>query len=138
MTDFADQVADIGACIADIRREVSKVVVGQTSMIDGLLIGLLTGGHVLLEGVPGLAKTLTVNTFADALGVHFQRVQFTPDLLPADLVGTMIYDPAQKDFVSRKGPVFTNILLGDEITALAALGTLLVIVGAFLASRRDT
>ncbi|HEX6589493.1 MAG TPA: AAA family ATPase [Longimicrobiales bacterium] len=98
-----------------IREELHKRVVGQEQMIDGLLIGLLTGGHVLLEGVPGLAKTLTVRSLAETLDVSFQRVQFTPDLLPADVVGTMIYNQGSGEFTAKKGPIFANLLLADEI-----------------------
>ena len=98
-----------------IRTELQKRVVGQEAMIDRLLIGLLTGGHVLLEGVPGLAKTLTVRSLADAMSATFERIQFTPDLLPADVVGTMIYNQRTGDFTARRGPIFANILLADEI-----------------------
>jgi len=98
-----------------IRAELHKRVVGQEAMIDRLLIGLLTGGHVLLEGVPGLAKTLTVRSLADAMAATFERIQFTPDLLPADVVGTMIYNQRTGDFTARKGPIFANVLLADEI-----------------------
>jgi MoxR-like ATPase len=96
-------------------REVSRRIVGQTDMLEGMVIGLLTEGHVLLEGVPGLAKTLAVKTLADVLDSGFKRIQFTPDLLPADLIGTMIYRPQTGDFVPRKGPIFSNIILADEI-----------------------
>jgi len=98
-----------------IRDELHKRVVGQEEMIDGLLVGLLTGGHVLLEGVPGLAKTLTVRSLAETLDVSFARVQFTPDLLPADVVGTMIYNQGSGAFTVKKGPIFANLLLADEI-----------------------
>jgi MoxR-like ATPase len=98
-----------------IRGELHKRVVGQDAMIDRLLIGLLTGGHVLLEGVPGLAKTLTVRSLAEAMDASFERIQFTPDLLPADVVGTMIYNQRTGDFTPRRGPIFTNVLLADEI-----------------------
>jgi len=98
-----------------IRAELHKRVVGQDEMIEGLLIGLLTGGHVLLEGVPGLAKTLTVRSLADTLDVDFARIQFTPDLLPADVVGTMIYNQRTGEFSAKHGPVFANLLLADEI-----------------------
>jgi MoxR-like ATPase len=98
-----------------IRTELRKRVVGQDAMVDRLLIGLLTGGHVLLEGVPGLAKTLTVRSLADAMSATFERIQFTPDLLPADVVGTMIYNQRTGDFTARRGPIFANILLADEI-----------------------
>ncbi len=95
--------------------EVGRVIVGQKSMVERLLIGLLSDGHVLMEGVPGLAKTLTVRTLADAIRTSFQRIQFTPDLLPADLVGTLIYDPRKTEFETRKGPIFANVILADEI-----------------------
>jgi MoxR-like ATPase len=98
-----------------ITRELHKRIVGQDEMIERLLIGLLTGGHVLLEGVPGLAKTLTVRSLAEAIDASFERVQFTPDLLPADVIGTMIYNQRTGEFVARKGPVFANLLLADEI-----------------------
>ncbi|HEX6307842.1 MAG TPA: MoxR family ATPase [Longimicrobiales bacterium] len=98
-----------------IRAELHKRVVGQEAMIERLLIGLLTGGHVLLEGVPGLAKTLTVRSLADAMSASFERIQFTPDLLPADVVGTMIYNQRTGDFSARHGPIFANIVLADEI-----------------------
>jgi MoxR-like ATPase len=98
-----------------IKTELHKRVVGQEEMIDRLLIGLLTGGHVLLEGVPGLAKTLTVRSLAETIHASFERVQFTPDLLPADVVGTMIYNQRTGEFSARKGPIFANIVLADEI-----------------------
>lgn len=98
-----------------IHREMGKVVIGQRYMIDRLLIGLFTGGHVLLEGVPGLAKTLTVNTLAKVLNLSFKRLQFTPDLLPADLIGTMVYNQRDSVFEVKKGPIFANIILADEI-----------------------
>lgn len=100
--------------------EISKVVVGQKEMLDGILIGLLTGGHVLLEGVPGLAKTLTISAVANSISLNFQRIQFTPDLLPTDLIGTMIFNPQTGEFVPKKGPVFTNIILADEINRAPA------------------
>jgi MoxR-like ATPase len=96
-------------------QEVSKRIIGQREMLEGMMTGLLTEGHVLLEGVPGLAKTLAVKTLAEVLDAGFKRIQFTPDLLPADLIGTMIYRPQTGDFVPRKGPIFTNIILADEI-----------------------
>lgn len=95
--------------------EVSKTVVGQSYMVNRLLIGLFTNGHILLEGVPGLAKTLTVNTLAKALNLNFQRIQFTPDLLPADLIGTMIYNQKEGSFEVKKGPIFANLILADEV-----------------------
>ncbi|MYA10373.1 MAG: MoxR family ATPase [Gemmatimonadetes bacterium] len=94
---------------------VGGVIVGQKAMVEQLLVGLLSDGHVLMEGVPGLAKTLTVRTLADAIRTSFQRIQFTPDLLPADLIGTLIYDPRKSEFKTRKGPVFANVILADEI-----------------------
>ena len=103
-----------------IRAELDKVVVGQRYMIDRLLIGLLADGHLLLEGVPGLAKTTAVKTLAQALHTTFSRVQFTPDLLPADVIGTQIYDPRQGSFSTRRGPVFANLLLADEINRAPA------------------
>ena len=96
-------------------KEVSKVVVGQEYMVNRLLIGLFTNGHILLEGVPGLAKTLTINTLAQVLHLDFQRIQFTPDLLPADLIGTMIYNQKNAEFEVKKGPIFSNLILADEI-----------------------
>ena len=95
--------------------EVGRVIVGQKTMVERLLVGLLADGHVLMEGVPGLAKTLTVRTLADAIRTSFQRIQFTPDLLPADLIGTLIYDPRETEFKTRKGPIFANVILADEI-----------------------
>ena len=106
--------------IQDIKNEIHKVVVGQESMIDGLLIGLFCDGHILLEGVPGLAKTTTINALAKTLGLEFKRVQFTPDLLPSDIIGTQIYDPAKNEFKIKRGPVFTNLLLADEINRAPA------------------
>lgn len=100
--------------------EIAQVVVGQQPMIERLLIGLFTGGHVLLEGVPGLAKTLTVHTLAQTLGLHFQRIQFTPDLLPADLIGTMIYNTQRSEFQVKKGPIFANLILADEVNRAPA------------------
>src|SRR5579875_1415620 len=100
--------------------EVGKRVVGQHYMIERLLIGLLTGGHVLLEGVPGLAKTLTVRTLAETISTSFQRIQFTPDLLPADVIGTQVYDQSTGRFSIKKGPIFANIILADEINRAPA------------------
>ena len=98
-----------------LRQELSKVIVGQSHLVDTLLIGLLSNGHILLEGVPGLAKTLAITTLAKAVDADFSRIQFTPDLLPADLIGTLIYSQKSEDFVVRKGPVFANFVLADEI-----------------------
>jgi MoxR-like ATPase len=108
------------AFVEKLNAEVGKVIIGQKAMIERILIGLLTGGHVLLEGVPGLAKTLTVKTLADTLAMKFQRIQFTPDLLPADIVGTVIYNQARGEFVPKKGPVFANLVLADEINRAPA------------------
>ena len=103
-----------------IKSEVAKVVVGHEKMIDGLLIGLLCEGHILIEGIPGLAKTTTVKALSESLGLNFKRVQFTPDLLPSDILGAEIYDPQRNDFKIKKGPVFTNLLLADEINRAPA------------------
>jgi MoxR-like ATPase len=100
--------------------EVNRVVVGQRDMLEAILMGLLTGGHVLLEGVPGLAKTLTISSISKAISLDFQRIQFTPDLLPTDLIGTMIFNPKSGEFLPKKGPVFTNIVLADEINRAPA------------------
>ncbi|RLA70970.1 MAG: ATPase [Epsilonproteobacteria bacterium] len=106
--------------IEAIKSEVAKVVVGQEKMIDGLLIGLLCEGHILIEGIPGLAKTTTVKALSESLGLAFKRVQFTPDLLPSDILGAEIYDPQQNSFKIKHGPVFTNLLLADEINRAPA------------------
>lgn len=106
--------------VENIKTEISKVMVGQEKMIEGLLVGLLTRGHILLEGVPGLAKTTAVNALAGSLGLDFKRVQFTPDLLPSDIIGTEIYDPSNNSFRIKQGPVFTNLLLADEINRAPA------------------
>jgi MoxR-like ATPase len=108
------------AFVERLKREVQKVIVGQEYMIDRLLIGILCEGHLLLEGVPGLAKTLTVKTLASAIQTGFQRIQFTPDLLPADLIGTMIFDQKRSEFVPHQGPIFSNIILADEINRAPA------------------
>ena len=106
--------------IQNIKTEVSKVLVGQEKMIEGLLAGLICQGHILLEGVPGLAKTTAVNALAKSLGLDFKRVQFTPDLLPSDIIGTEIYDPSTNTFKIKQGPIFTNLLLADEINRAPA------------------
>jgi MoxR-like ATPase len=113
-------VARESAVVDRITNEVGKVIVGQTYMIERILIGLLAGGHVLLEGVPGLAKTLTVRTLCDAISAKFARIQFTPDLLPADVVGTVIYNQQKGEFTSKLGPVFANLVLADEINRAPA------------------
>ncbi|MCD6258135.1 MAG: MoxR family ATPase [Helicobacteraceae bacterium] len=106
--------------IQEIKKEVAKVVVGQERMVDSLLIALLCEGHILIEGVPGLAKTTTVNALAKSLGLNFKRAQFTPDLLPSDILGAEIYDPQSNNFKIKKGPIFTNLLLADEINRAPA------------------
>jgi MoxR-like ATPase len=106
--------------VQDVTRQTARRVVGQEYMVERLLISLLTGGHVLLEGVPGLAKTLTVRTLAETIDTTFQRIQFTPDLLPADVVGTQVYDQATGNFLVKKGPIFANIILADEINRAPA------------------
>jgi len=106
--------------ITNIKTEISKVLVGQEKMVEGLLAGLLCRGHILLEGVPGLAKTTAVNALAKTLGLDFKRVQFTPDLLPSDIIGTEIYDPSNNSFKIKQGPIFTNLLLADEINRAPA------------------
>jgi len=113
-------VARESAFVDDLMAEIGKVIVGQTGMVERILVGLLAGGHVLLEGVPGLAKTLTVRTLCDAISAKFSRIQFTPDLLPADLVGTVIYDQRTGGFSSKLGPVFANFVLADEINRAPA------------------
>jgi len=106
--------------VQNIKTEISKVLVGQEKMVEGLLAGLLCRGHILLEGVPGLAKTTAVNAMAKTLGLDFKRVQFTPDLLPSDIIGTEIYDPSNNSFKIKQGPIFTNLLLADEINRAPA------------------
>ncbi|MBU1432269.1 MoxR family ATPase [Myxococcota bacterium] len=115
-----DLVRDESGFVDEIISEIDKVIVGQRGMVERVLLGLLTGGHILLEGVPGLAKTLTVNTLAQTLDARFQRIQFTPDLLPADLIGTLIYNPKSGEFTPKKGPIFANIVLADEINRAPA------------------
>src|ERR687891_3003225 len=105
---------------AELMEELGRVIVGQRAMLERLLIGLLADGHVLLEGVPGLAKTLSIRTLAGSIAAQFHRIQFTPDLLPADLIGTMIYNQRSGDFSVQKGPIFTNLLLADEINRAPA------------------
>jgi MoxR-like ATPase len=108
------------AVLDNVRTEIRKVIVGQDELIERLLIGLLCNNHILIEGVPGLAKTLSVTTLARTIQASFQRIQFTPDLLPADLIGTLIYNPRSGDFTTRRGPIFTNIILADEINRAPA------------------
>ncbi len=113
-------VAEESTFVAPLIREVGEVVIGQTHMVQSALIAILTGGHILLEGVPGLAKTLLCKTLADVMDVAFQRIQFTPDLLPADLVGTMVFRPEKGDFAVKKGPIFAHLVLADEINRAPA------------------
>ncbi|MFM7230910.1 MAG: AAA family ATPase [bacterium] len=116
----ARRIESAGDTLSRVRDEVARAVVGQRAMVDRLLIGLLTGGHVLLEGVPGLAKTLAVSSLAQALSLRFRRIQFTPDLLPADLTGTLSYNPKDGTFHAKKGPLFANIVLADEVNRAPA------------------
>src|SRR5687767_2364105 len=115
-----DRVSYSGRFLENLRNEVGKVIVGQTYMMDRLLIGLLSNGHILLEGVPGLAKTMTIRSLAQAIHAKFSRIQFTPDLLPADVIGTMIYNQQKNEFVVRRGPIFANFILADEINRAPA------------------
>ena len=115
-----DQVKEASAFAYRLREEIGTVIVGQRYLIDRLLIGLLTGGHVLLEGVPGLAKTLAVRSLAEIIAATFSRIQFTPDLLPADVIGTMVFDQKNQEFRVKKGPLFANIILADEINRAPA------------------
>jgi MoxR-like ATPase len=116
----SDRVKEGSAFVYKLREEISRVVVGQRYVVDRLLIGLLSNGHILLEGVPGLAKTLSVKTLAESVDASFHRIQFTPDLLPADLVGTLIYNPRDGEFTTKTGPIFANIILADEINRAPA------------------
>ena len=115
-----ERISHASQFVDKLREEISHVIVGQTHMLDRLLIGLLSNGHVLLEGVPGLAKTLTIKSLAQAIHAKFSRIQFTPDLLPADVIGTMIYNQQKSEFVVRKGPIFANFILADEINRAPA------------------
>jgi MoxR-like ATPase len=115
-----EKISHAGQFIDRLREEVGHVIIGQSHMLDRLLIGLLSNGHVLLEGVPGLAKTLTIKSLAQAIHAKFSRIQFTPDLLPADVIGTLIYNQQKNEFVVRKGPIFANFILADEINRAPA------------------
>jgi MoxR-like ATPase len=117
---ITEQVKETSAWVRDLEHEIGKVVIGQQYLVQRLIVGLLANGHVLLEGVPGLAKTLSVRTLASAVQADFKRIQFTPDLLPADILGTMIFNPREGDFHTRKGPVFANFVLADEINRAPA------------------
>ncbi len=118
--ELTQQVKEQGRWIAPLQQEIARVIVGQRLLIDGLLVGLLTNGHILLEGVPGLAKTLAVKTLAGCIQTGFSRIQFTPDLLPADLIGTLIYNPRTGEFTTKQGPLFSNLILADEINRAPA------------------
>ncbi len=120
ITQLKDTIAEKSEFVQTLKNEVQKVIVGQEAMIDRILIALLTGGHILIEGVPGLAKTSAIKTVSDTLQTAFRRIQFTPDLLPADLIGTLIYNPKEGDFTIKKGPIFANIILADEINRAPA------------------
>jgi MoxR-like ATPase len=120
ISELTELIRQESAFVAALQGELSKVIVGQRYMIERLLIGLLANGHVLLEGVPGLAKTLAVKSLASVINTKFQRIQFTPDLLPADLIGTLIYNPRDGTFSVKRGPVFANIILADEINRAPA------------------
>lgn len=118
--ELNDKVKEASTWTNLLRQEISRVIIGQKNLVDSLLIGILTNGHVLLEGVPGLAKTLTIKTIAAGIHCQFQRIQFTPDLLPADIIGTLVYNPKESDFYTRKGPIFANLILADEINRAPA------------------
>ena len=120
LKEATDRIAAQAELVSKIREEVAKVIVGQEKLVDRLILALATDGHILLEGVPGLAKTLSVNTLACVSGMEFKRISFTPDLLPADVVGTLVYSPKTGEFTPKKGPVFTNLLLADEINRAPA------------------
>jgi len=117
---LTQNVREASAWIPPLREQIGRALIGQTYLVDRLLIGLLANGHVLLEGVPGLAKTLSIRTLAAAIDAKFSRIQFTPDLLPADIVGTLIYNPREGSFFTKKGPVFANLVLADEINRAPA------------------
>ena len=118
--EFNEQIAQKSAWVSAVKQEMAKVVVGQQKLVNRLILSLLCKGHVLLEGVPGLAKTLSVKALAGTMQAAFSRIQFTPDLLPADLLGTMIYNPEERQFTAKQGPVFANLILADEINRAPA------------------
>lgn len=120
VTAINEKVKQESTFIIGLKQEIEKVIVGQQYLIERLLVGLLANGHVLVEGVPGLAKTLSVKTLSQAINTKFQRIQFTPDLLPADLIGTLVYNPKDGTFITKKGPIFANIILADEINRAPA------------------
>ncbi|OQX53691.1 MAG: ATPase [Candidatus Omnitrophica bacterium 4484_213] len=115
-----EKVREESAFVSGLVSEIRKVIIGQRYLIDRLLVGLLANGHVLVEGVPGLAKTLSIKTLSQAINTKFQRIQFTPDLLPADLIGTLVYNPKEGTFTTKKGPIFANVILADEINRAPA------------------
>ncbi len=115
-----EKIKNESVLLSNLKEEIGRVIVGQHDMINKIIIGLLSGGHILIEGVPGLAKTLTVSTLARALDINFNRIQFTPDMLPADLIGTMVYNQKTGDFLVKKGPIFSSIILADEINRAPA------------------
>ena len=117
---LSDRVREQNRFVEEIKQEISSAIIGQDKLVERMIIAFITGGHILLEGLPGLAKTLAVKSFAKCVNAGFMRIQFTPDLLPADLTGTQIYNPKEMDFFTRKGPVFTNFLLADEINRAPA------------------
>ena len=120
ITEINEKVKKESAFIEALKMEIRKVIIGQGYLIDRLMVGLLANGHILVEGVPGLAKTLSIKTLSQAVNTKFQRIQFTPDLLPADLIGTLVYNPKEGTFTTKKGPVFANIILADEINRAPA------------------
>ncbi|MDR2735360.1 MAG: MoxR family ATPase [Puniceicoccales bacterium] len=120
LAELNNRIRESSSWVSLLRDEVGKIVVGQRYMVDRIIVGLLAGGHILVEGVPGLAKTLSVKTLSDAIKADFKRIQFTPDLLPADIIGTLIYNPKTAEFVTKKGPIFANIVLADEINRAPA------------------
>ncbi len=119
-TDLQSSVTETSAFVAPLREEIARVLIGQNELVERMLICLLTGNHLLVEGLPGLAKTLAINTLATTLSASFSRIQFTPDLLPADVIGTNVYNPDTRQFTAKEGPVFTNLLLADEINRAPA------------------
>jgi len=120
ITAINEKVRKESAFVQDLTSEIEKVIVGQKYLIDRLLVGLLSNGHILVEGVPGLAKTMSIRTLSQAIETRFQRLQFTPDLLPADLIGTLVYNPKEGTFDTKKGPIFANVILADEINRAPA------------------
>jgi MoxR-like ATPase len=118
--ELNEKIKAASAWVSPLRSAIGQVIIGQKYLVDRLILGLIANGHVLLEGVPGLAKTLSVRTLACAISAHFQRIQFTPDLLPADIIGTLVYNPKEHTFETKKGPVFANLILADEINRAPA------------------